>query len=100
MTCGTNATDCITCAPGYLLYTVDNTCYEEIIWYFPFLGGAGVFFVFVLFVDCICKSTDFTDSILYLLALLETGVMGYLSFLWFMGEIDGDRSPSLISFGV
>ena len=100
MTCGINATDCITCAPGYLLYTVDNTCYEEIIWYFPFLGGAGVFFVFVLFVDCICKSTDFTDSILYLLALLETGVMGYLSFLWFMGEIDGDRSLSLISFGV
>lgn len=80
VTCEMNATDCSSCPPGYLLYTVDNTCYEEIIWYFPFLGAAGVFFLLVLIVDCICKSTNFLHSLLYYLAILEIGVMGFLCY--------------------
>jgi hypothetical protein len=82
------------------LYEVDNTCYEEIIWYFPFLGAAGVFFLLVLLVDCICNSTNFLHSLLYYLAIIEVGVMGFLGYLFYLGEIDGDRSLSFLSFGV
>ena len=51
-TCGDNSTDCVTCAPGYLLYEVDHTCYEEIHWYFPFLGASLFIFLIVSFADC------------------------------------------------
>ena len=82
VTCQMNSTDCRSCPPGYLLYDVDHTCYEEIIWYFPFLGAAVVFFTLVLFVDCCCRSTNFLHSLLFFLSLLEDGVIGFLIWMW------------------
>jgi hypothetical protein len=100
VTCEMNATDCRSCPPGFLLYDIDHTCYEEIIWFFPFLGAAVVCFIVVLFVDCCCKSTNFLHSLLFFLALLEDAVVGFLIYMWIIGEVEGDRSLTLLSLSV
>ena len=82
------------------MYDVDNTCYEEITWYFPFIGASIVFFLFVLLIDCCCRSTNFLHSLLFFLAIVEDAVLGYLVWMWLQGEIDGDRSLTLLSLGI
>jgi len=100
LTCGRNATECVTCPTGYLFYDVESTCYEEINWYFPFLAAALFFFILVLIVDCVKKSTNFLHSILFFLAILENGTWAMMWYLYVIGRVDGDRSISAVSCGI
>jgi hypothetical protein len=38
-------------------------------------------------------------SLLYLLCWIEDAVLGYLLYMWYIGQIDGDRSLTIISLG-
>jgi hypothetical protein len=98
--CGDNSTDCLTCFVGYIYFEEEHSCYEEIIWYFPFLGASVVCFLIVFIVDCCKRSTDFLQSLLFLLCWCEDGVLGYLLWMWWQGEVEGDRSLTVISLGV
>lgn len=84
-TCGENATQCLTCIPGFLLYGLDSSCYEDITWYFPFLAAAGFFGLVVLITDCIKSSTNFLHSYIFFLAWIECGVIGFLVYLYLLG---------------
>lgn len=98
--CGDNSTDCLDCYPGDIFYEPDHTCYEEIIWYFPFLAASVGCFLIVFIVDCVKRSTDFLPSLLFLLSWCEDGVLIYLLWMWVQGEVEGDRSLTVISLGV
>ena len=101
LTCGTSAIECLTCPERYLLYDVESTCYEEIIYYFPFLCAAGFFSMVVLLVDCCYTSTNFTHSLLYFLCYLELGVHGFLGYLWWINRDNlqkTDRSFTAVSY--
>ena len=99
-TCGATATECLTCPQGYLLYEVDNTCYEEINYVFPFLGTAVLMFLVVLITDCVKRSTNFLHSILFFFSFLEVGAWGYLIYLWAVGRVEGNRQLTMVSLGV
>mmetsp|Transcript_592 Transcript_592/g.676 ORF Transcript_592/g.676 Transcript_592/m.676 type:complete len:153 (-) Transcript_592:270-728(-) len=90
---------CTTCSAGYLFYDIENTCYEEINYPFPFLAMAVLFFLLVLCVDCIKKSTNFLHSLIFFLSYLEIGVWGFLIYLYMIDEVKGDRSLSVVSMG-
>ena len=95
-----NHRHCISCPPDYILIEYDNTCNPKVEWYFPFLAAAAMFFLVVLLVDCCKKSTNFLHSLLFFLAILETTILGYYSWMWVAGEVKGDRSISLVSIGL
>jgi hypothetical protein len=97
-TCEFNATDCLSCVDKYLYYDVDHTCYEEIIWYFPFIGTAVVMILFTWMADCCARETDILHSLVYFLGYLENATMGYLAYKWVIGEVPGDRSLAQASF--
>lgn len=61
---------------------MDSTCYEEILWNFPFLSAAGVFFLIVMATDCWKSQTDFLHSLLFFYSFLEMIVWGYLGYLY------------------
>ena len=86
-TCDMNTTDCITCIDKYLFYDFDHTCYEEIIWYFPFIGGCLVLIIFTWMADCCYRETNILHSLVYFLAYLENGIMGYLGYKFYLGEV-------------
>lgn len=51
-------------------------------------------------VDCVKRSTDFLQSLLFLLTWCELAVVLYLVLMWVRGEVEGDRSLTVISLGV
>jgi hypothetical protein len=98
LTCGDNGTDCMTCIDGYLWYDVDHTCYEEIIWNFPFASACGVLIILVWMVDCCFNETNILHSLVYFLSLLEDVVIVYLLYKWYLDEVPGDRTVAFVSF--
>ena len=98
--CGDNSTDCLDCYPGYIHYELEHTCYEEINWTFPFLQASIVAFIIVFIADCVKKNTDFLQSLLFFLTWCELAVVIYLVTMWQRGEVEGDRSLTVISLGV
>ena len=97
--CSYHPNICDSCVTGFELYEIDRTCFEiiEYDWYF-LIAAVGIF-VFVLFVDCIKRSTDFLHSLLFFFSLLENAVWGYMLWLYFNGKVEGDRSLSIASVG-
>jgi hypothetical protein len=89
--CRDNSTDCIDCYPGFIHYEEENICYEDIIWYFPFLQAAGVCFIFVFTVDYYKRQTNFLHALLYFLSWVENAVIFYLIILYRKREIGGNR---------
>lgn len=51
-------------------------------------------------VDCVKRNTDFLQSLLFLLTWAELAVIVYLIGMWLRGEVEGDRSLTVISLGV
>ena len=98
-TCGTSATQCLSCAPGWRLYEVDDTCWEVVDWAWPFVTMAAVLVGFVLVVDCCKRSTNFLHSILFFYSLLEDAVWCCCLYLYFTGSVKGSRPLSCLSFG-
>lgn len=95
LTCGDNKTDCLTCEETpikYLWYEGDHTCYEEIIWYFPFVGAAFLIIFLVWLVDCCFSETNILHSIVFFLCFVEDACMGYLFWKFLNNEVPGDRS--------
>lgn len=89
----------MTCVPGYALYSVDNTCYRIITWYFPFLCAAALSLIVVILTDSIKRSTEFLHSYLFFLSFLEIGALGYIVWLYFLGEVLGNRYISVVTLG-
>jgi hypothetical protein len=97
LSCDGLATNCTSCEAGYIFFARDNICYLEIFWVFPFLGAAVVAFLVVLVADCCRPATNFLHSLLFFLAWLEVATWGFLGYLWWIGEVEGDRSLSLVA---
>jgi hypothetical protein len=89
----------MTCIPGYALYSVDNTCYKIINWYFPFLCAAALSLIVVILIDTIKRSTLFLHLYLFFLSILEIGALGYIVWLYFLGEVLGNRYISFVTLG-
>lgn len=99
-TCGTSAEDCLTCIPKYLHYAVDNTCYLEIHWYFPFLAGAVFFTVVTVLIGGCARTQHLIPSLLPLYCLLEVGVWAALVYLYLTDQVSGERPLSIVSLAV
>jgi len=61
---------------------VENTCYEEIEYQFPFLVGGAFFLILVLCIDLVKRSTNFLHSLIFFLSFLELGVWAFLIYLF------------------
>lgn len=97
-TCGTSATQCLSCIDKFILFEDEYTCYVEINWYFPYVSLAVFFFLFVILVDCCAESTNVMHSYLPFACLLEVGVWGALIWLYLNDEVEGERILSFVSF--
>jgi hypothetical protein len=99
-TCGISAVDCLSCIPKHVHYPVDNTCYPEIHWYFPFLAGALFFSVVTILIGGCARTQLLIPSLLPLLCLLEVGVWLALVRLYLDGQVTGERPLSIVSLAV
>lgn len=99
VTCSYDPNICDKCAQGWELYKVNRTCYETIFWPWPFAAAGVLIFILVLLVDCCWKSTNFLHSILFFYSFLEDACWGFMLYLYFTGEVEGDRSLSVVSLG-
>lgn len=53
-----------------------------------------------LITDCFAKDTNFLHALLFFLCFIENAVFGYLIYLYYIGEVLGDRSLTLTSLVV
>lgn len=82
------------------MYEVDNTCYEAINWYFPFIIAMIFFSIISWIADCCDRSTDIMHSMMYFLGFLEVGLIFVLLYMGSIGKVSGDRSLALVSFAM
>jgi hypothetical protein len=86
--------------PTYLHYEVDNTCYAEIHWYFPFLACIAFFGVFIVLISGCSATMHIIPSLLPWYCLVEAGVWGFLVYLYMTGQVSGERPLSIMSLAV
>jgi hypothetical protein len=82
----------------YIFFERDNICYLDITWYFPFLCAAFLSFSIVLCADCCWPATNFLQSVLFFFSWLEVATWGFLVYLWYIGDVEGDRSKCIVAF--
>ena len=92
-TCDGSPNSCVTCIDGYYIVNGDE-CREEVIWYFPFVGSALVFFILISFSECCTKgASNFKESLIAFWSLPEIGAWGTL--IWFMYDRIGEDTALL-----
>ena len=97
--CNKTATDCTTCIPGFVHFPRTNECYIEINWYFPAVSTAAFCLLIVIIVDRICTETNVTQALMPFLCVLECALWGVLVYLYYDGEVEGDRTLAFVSLG-
>ena len=88
------------CTEGYLLYDVDNTCYEEIIWPFPYLICAFLAIIISWIADCYHRATNILHASVWFLSFIEVAAMLHLLSMQISGAAPGDRSLFASSVGL
>lgn len=99
-TCQKNSTDCLTCIDKFLYYENDHSCWPEITWYFPFLGATLFFIVLSWLADCCYRQTNILHCLVYFLSYVEMAIIAYLIYIYYLGEVKGDRSLTMASFAM
>ena len=82
VTCEGSTDYCLTCIEGY--YSIEGgRCREEVIWYFPFVGTAFIFFILITISEIATKRrSNFKESLIAFWSIPE--VLAWACLIWFM----------------
>lgn len=82
VTCEGSPNFCLTCIDGY--YVIEGgQCREEVVWYFPFVGMAFIFFLLITISEIVTKrASNFKESLIAFWSIPE--VLSWGCLIWFM----------------
>jgi len=95
LTCEGTPNSCQTCIDGYYIVNGDQ-CREVVIWYFPFVGTAILFFLLISISEIVTKrKSNFRESLIALWSLPEVGSWG--TVIWFMYDRIGQSEATILA---